>query len=55
MFPPQQPDGDRDEARQKNHPGEHCDVIWRHAVHPNNGRRETLRICFDLELNSAYW
>src|SRR5215472_6406449 len=32
-LPPQQPDGDGDEARQEDHPGEECDAIWRDAVH----------------------
>ena len=53
-LPLQEPDGDRDDANQKNRRGYEGDCVWRDGVHGRDGRRETLRICFDLDLISAY-
>ena len=43
-----------DKANQKHRSGYERDRVWRNALHGRDGRRETLRICFELDLISAY-
>jgi hypothetical protein len=53
-LPLQEPEGDRDEADQKDRCGYKDDHVRRYGVHGRDDRRETFRICFGLGLTSDY-
>jgi hypothetical protein len=53
-LPLQEPEGDRDEADQKDRCSYKDDHVRRYGVHGRDDRRETFRICFGLGLTSDY-